>query len=154
MPHVDRSAYRFVLAGNYAAAGVEPPVSGPSVYRRIARIVLGEHGLDPLTAEPEEIARAEGFEISYQSTPRRTGIHVGNLLILPWDNDPTRRALRLAHERAHGHLCAHGAPHHTEADAIWMTFEIGFPSWLRGGEVVPEHLPLWFVQLVNRRKAA
>jgi hypothetical protein len=154
MPHVDRSSYRLVVAGQYDAAGVEPPVSGPSVYRRIARTVLAEHGIDPLTTEPEELAHAEGFEISYQPTPHRTGIQVGNILIVPWDNDALKRALRIIHERAHAHLRKHGAPHHTEADAIWMTLELAFPTWLRGGDRLPEHVPSWVVALVNRRKAA
>jgi hypothetical protein len=154
MPHLDRSAYRHLFVGDYASARVDPPVHGPSVYRRIARTVLDEHGLDPLTTEPEELARAEGFDVHWGSTPHRVGIHVGSMLILPWDNDPTKRALRIAHERSHGHLRTHGSPNHTEADAMWLTLELAYPSWLRAPGVVVEHAPQWLVDLVTRRKAA
>jgi hypothetical protein len=153
MPHVDRSAYRHVVAGEYAAARVEPPVHGPSVYRRIARLVLEEHGLDPL-GDPEDLARAEGFEVVWGWMPHRTAAQVGSKLLLPWDVDAAKRALRIIHERAHAHLRRHGSPHHTEADAIWLTMELAFPSWLRKSGRVPEHVPDWLVELLRIRKAA
>jgi hypothetical protein len=152
MPHVDRSVYRLVFAGKYAEAGVAPPVHGPSVYRRIAREALG-HGLDPL-GDPEALARAEGFDVRWGSTPGRTGIQLGSLLILPWDTDPRRRGLRLHHERAHGHLRKHGAPHHSEADVIWLTAELAFPSWLRSVRHDAEHAPEWLAECIWSRNRA
>jgi hypothetical protein len=143
-------SYARLLAGQYSAAGVLPPVSGPSVYCRIARAAL-EHGLDPL-GDPEGLVRAEGLTLAWGPTPGRAGLHFASTIVMPWTIDPLERALTIHHERAHHWMQQLGAPHHSEADVMWLTCEFVWPSWLRRSRR-PEHSPGWLVGMLGVRAA-
>ena len=154
MQHSDiERAYGHVLAGRYDAAHVLPPVSGPSVYRRFAWLALNDHGTDPL-GDPETLVAAEGIALIWGSTPQRAGLHYGNTIVMSWDVDPLRRALRVHHERSHYWMRKLGAPHHTEADVIWLTIEFALPTWLRGSWHRAEFVPEWLMRLRCHQKAA
>lgn len=138
--------YALTLRGEYASAGLLPPVSGPSVYRRLARVVLDAHGLDPL-GDAESLARAEGLYVAWGWTPGRHGIHYDDTIVISPAGDAAERALAVHHERAHAHFRRLGAPHHTEADVVWFTTELAFPSWLRRRE--PPKIPSWLISLLT-----
>lgn len=76
-----RALYTAVVTGDYGRVGLPQPASGPSVYIRLAREIADAHGLDPL-GDPEQLARAEGLDVVWGSTPGRHGIHYGSTIIV------------------------------------------------------------------------
>lgn len=152
MDHCDpERVYSLVLEGRYDAAHVLPPVSGPSVYRRFARLAL-DHDGDPL-GDPERLVALEGISLVWGRTPGRAGLHYGSTIVMPWDVDPMRRALRIQHERAHYWMRRLGAPHHTEADVIWQTIEFALPSWMRSEWRRAEFVPPWLLRKLSPKAA-
>ena len=139
-----RGIYEAVIAGEYERVGLARPVSGPSVYRRLACEIADAHGLDPLS-DPELIARAEGIHVVWGATPQRHGIHYGSTVIVSPMRDPREAALVLNHERAHHWYRRLGAPHATEADVIWLTIRLSVPA--KAGIPAP-NAPAWLLRAV------
>ena len=139
--------YKLVVAGRYAEAGVLPPVSGPSVYARIAREVIASHDIDPL-GDASELAEAEGLIVAYAPTPGRCAIHSERLIVMPWVADVRERSFRITHERAHAHLRTRGAPMATECDALHLTLALAAPAWCTLAQLAAaEFLPVWALEL-------
>jgi hypothetical protein len=147
---------RYILAGQYDRAGVEPPEYGPDSYRSALRAVFS-HGLSPFT-NPEELVKAEEFFIRWMPTPERCGMCIGDKsLVVPWDNDPMTRALNVQHERAHGWARRRWGGDATEADIWFLTAEFIMPSLMRGDETLIDRHPFaprWLLALLIPSKAA
>jgi hypothetical protein len=136
--------YRLLVAGEYAAARVPPPVSGPSVYRRLALAAFDRAGLAPL-GDPEALAEAYGLHVVWGYSPGKHGIYYEDTVIVSPLPDPLESAFVVTHELAHAILREHGAPHATEADAMWLTLELSLPSWLHHADA--RFCPAWLKRI-------
>jgi hypothetical protein len=148
-----RQRYEQLVRGEYERAGLEPPVSGPRAYRHMVRRWLERHDLDPL-GDPEQLARAEGLQVSWRGAKRGCGIHAGNVVIVAWTSDPALRSMTLHHERAHALIRQLGAPHATEADVMWASIELALPHSERDRWPTAAHAPPWLWMVAAERFAA
>ncbi len=150
---MDERRLRRVLAGDYAGAGLPHPVSGPSVYRRIAHLTLDAHGLDGL-GDPEQLARAEGLRVVWRGASRGCGVHMRGGVVVRWDGCTRQRGLVLTHERSHRALRVFGAPHANETDAVLLTVELALPWASRARWDSAMWVPEWLLSMRTMRKAA
>jgi hypothetical protein len=144
---------RAMLVGDYASAGLPHPISGPSVYRRVAKLALDEHGLDPL-GDPEQLARAEGLEIVWAPVPAGVATRLGDTIMMRWVDDPRVRGWLITHERAHVHLDRYGHPRSNECDAWFTTIALALPSQCGDRIELAAYAPAWLIELKRGLRAA
>jgi hypothetical protein len=144
-----RQAATIALRRRWDDAATPPPALHPALYVGLVRDAHAGHALAP-DVDPERLAAAEGWRIAWVPMPRGCGAHVGELILLPWRQDPAERGLLVQHERAHAWIARRGWHHATEADAWHVT-----AAFVRGALRVHDTrrefpwAPAWFVALVR-----
>jgi hypothetical protein len=151
--YTSESVCRAVLDGRYGDVGLEPPLLRRRSYLRALADALSWHDIDPL-ADPEELARREGFHVGWLHG-ERCGVHSGNLILAPYVQDPRERGWVVTHERTHGAV-ARLRLEHNETDVVLASCDFAIPAWLRGEPraQLATHLPLWLIRTLTGRRAA
>jgi hypothetical protein len=152
-PGMNERTIRAMLRGDYGSVALPHPISGPSVYARVAKLALAEHDLDPLS-DPEALAIAEGLEVVYAPMPAGVATRFGNTIMMRWVDDPRERGWRITHERAHAHLDRYGHPRSNETDAWFVTVALAIPVFCRDRADFADFAPEWLPRILLAKRAA
>ncbi len=127
----------------------------PHAHRRVVDDALATHCLDAMS-DPEELVAAEGFFLAWvPGMP--CGAHSAKLILMPWSQDPRRRALLINHERAHAWLRALKHDDYNETDCWRITVLFTFPPACRSDRralALNPWAPFWLIELAQAGIAA